>query len=161
MGIMMMFIFISLQGRQFMEKVGLSSFLRERFETTSCRGVLAMLERTLPPHHRARCKGNNLALERVYAPGEGRSLSRGVLCPLLYRELANSLKLLADARTAPLDILERVAMVRLKLVHPQLTIHGITTGKDLAAMAKITSAKELRRHIGTTVQIQEFPATCL
>ena len=127
-----------------MEEMGWFSFLRERYSTASCRGTLAMLERTLPGGQKARCRGNNLEVDWVYpAGGEGRALSAGVLCPLLYRELANSLKFLSDARTAPRDILERVEFVRLKLVHPQLTIHGITRGKDMVEMAAMDSPRPL------------------
>ena len=158
---MMAFIFVSFQGRTFMEKMGWSSFLSERFSTTSCRGVLAMLERTLPVAQKARCQENNLAVDWVYpVSGQERILTKKVLCPLLYREMANSLKFLADARRTPLDILERVEFVHLKLKHPQLTIQGIVRGKDLAAMATITSSGHLREHMRATVQVQEFPSTC-
>ena len=141
-----------------MEKVGLSSFLKGRFETTSCRGVLAMLERTLPPDWKAWCQGNHLVVNRVFSIEEG--ADKGVLCPLLYREVANSLKLLADARTAPLDILERVDVVLFKLVHPRLVVHAITRGKHLVGMSSITSSNGLINHIQAGVQVQEFPPFC-
>ena len=143
-----------------MDKVGLSSF-RERFETTSCRGVLAMLDRTLPANQRAWCEGNHLAVDMVYpAPERGKLLSRSVLCPLLYREMANFLKFLANEQTAPLDILERVEIVRLKLIHPQVTIYAVVLGKHLVEISTIAPPLRLAEHLKTTVRVQEFPSTC-
>ena len=161
MGIVMMFVFISLYGGKFMDKMGYSSFLQGRFETTSCRGVLAMLRRTLPAGQSARCEGNALSVEMAYRPlMKGRALSKGVLCPLLYRELANSLKFLASEQTAPLDILERVEMVYFKLTHPRLMIYAATSGKHLVGISALTSPRSLAEHVRDTVKVQEFPPTC-
>ena len=118
MGIVMMFIFVSLYGRQFVEKVGLS-FWQGGLETTSCRGALAMLRRNLPAGRRAWCEGNHLALDIPY-PGSAQvgEVRLNILCPILYRELANEWKALADSPALLRDILSRVEVVRLRLIHP-------------------------------------------
>ena len=159
-GLIMMFVFISLYGRKFIDKVG-SGPLREQFGTSSCRGVLAMLGRTLPDDQKARCQGNHLFVNRNYLThGQGAVLPRKVLCPLLYREMANSLKFLANDQKTPLNILKRVEMVQLKLTHPQLTVYAMTSGKFLVGMSKISNPDRLAKYIKTTVKVQEFPLTC-
>ena len=160
MGIIMMFVFLSLYGRKFMDKVGLSS-LGEGFETSSCRGVLAVLKRTLPDSQKARCRGNHLLVSGAYPiHGKGPVLSREILCPLLYREMANSLKFLSDDRTTPPDVLERVGTVRFKLIHPQLTVYAMMSGKSLAGMSRFSSADRLAEYIRASVTVQELPPTC-
>ena len=55
MGILMMFIFISLYGRKLAEKMGWASF-QDRLNPTSCRAVMVKLKRTLPANQKAYCE---------------------------------------------------------------------------------------------------------
>ena len=161
MGIVMMFIFLSLYGRQFAEKVG-RSFWQGGLETTSCRGALAMLRRNLPRGHKAWCEGNHLALDISYS-SDGRQLGdvrTNILCPILYRELANHWKLLADSPAPLREILARVDSVRLRLIHPRLSIYSAATGANLVRMAGIKTMQGLVDHFRETIRVQESPATC-
>ena len=120
-----------------------------------------MLERTLPNGQRAVCRGNRLFVNMVYPVSvKSSGLSKESLCPLLYREMANSLKFLSNEQIAPLDILERVSIVRLKLSHPHLTIHATISGKHLAEISKLSSPEDLVKHIKSTVTVQEHPSMC-
>ena len=160
MGIVMMFIFLSLYGRQFAKKTGIS-FWQGGLETTSCRGALAMLRRGLSPGQKAWCEGNHLALDISYpGSGEASGVRVDVLCPVLYRELANNWKSLADSRPPVRDILSRVESVRLKLIHPRLTIYSVASGTDLVRMAGINNPQDLAEHFRSTVRVQESPAIC-
>lgn len=158
-GILFMFVFLSLYGRQFAHKMGLYN-MSERLKPTSCRAVMIKLKRNIPANWRAQCEGNNLAIDINYPAAKKNRPAKGALCKLLYRELANYLKQLASPSVTPTDNLERTDIIRLKLIHPRLTIRAISEGKYVANLSTMRNPTMIAEHLKVTVQVQEEPPTC-
>lgn len=152
-GLLFFFIFMAVYGQTFMEKMGWID--KDRLNPTSCRAVMVKFKKRIPANWQAWCEDNNLAVQIQYPEEKDKKLPKEKLCPLVYREIANYLKTIASPTMTPNDNLERTDIVRLTLVHPQITIAAVTEGKYLAKLATITRPKLLAEHLKVTVQVKE------
>ena len=78
-----------------------------------------------------------------------------MLCPLIYRELANSL--VAVAKNSPSDNLESVDIVNLIIDHPSLMVSAITEGQYVVKLATMNDPGLISQHLKVSVQVKEFP----
>ena len=125
-------------------------FGKRRFETTSCTGVVAKLEKNIPGNWKIFCEGNNLAVEinENSIPENDPNYKS-----LLYRQLANHMAYVA--RNSTLDILEKVMFVRLRLHHPKLQIDAVTEGQYIVKLATLEKPEHIMAHLKATVQVKE------
>jgi hypothetical protein len=128
------------------------SFFRSKLKPTSCRAALVRLERQVPATWKVYCEDNNLAVEikELGKPGDPKEVR-----VFLYRQLANHMVELA--KLSQVDILEKVFIVRVKLMHPQLEINAVSEGRYVAKLATIHSPEFLKDHFQQTVQVKETP----
>lgn len=127
-------------------------FKRENLIPTSCKALTVKLDRRIPANWSTGCEGNNLWVHINY-PADKKEYKPENLRKLLYRELANYLILVA--KNSPSDNLERTDYVRLRIIHPLLTINALTEGKYLIKMATLKDQKLIAEHLKVTVQVQE------
>lgn len=122
----------------------------DRFESTSCKGVLVRLEKLTPGNWKVFCEGNNLAvvINEMAIPEESKNLRM-----LMYRQLANHMSFIAKNATS--DILEKVMFVRFRLTHPKLQIDAVTEGQYIVKLATIEKTEHIMTHLKTTVQVKE------
>lgn len=125
-------------------------FKNDKLMSTSCRGVLVKLEKKIPNNWKVFCEGNNLAVEiqELAVPEQASNLR-----DLMYRQLANHMSFVA--RVSLSDILEKVYIVRFKLVHPKLTINAVTEGKFIVKLATLETPEHIMTHLQSTVQVKE------
>ncbi|MDC1175650.1 hypothetical protein OAT67_09640 [Bacteriovoracaceae bacterium] len=130
-------------------------FKRENLIPTSCKATIVKLERRIPANWSTGCEGNNLWVHVQYVSAENsaKKVDSKNLKKLLYREIANYLILIA--KNSPSDNLERTEYVRLRLIHPELTINALTQGKFLVKLATLKDQKLISEHLKVTVQVQE------
>jgi hypothetical protein len=117
---------------------------------SSCKAVLVRLEKKIPANWKAFCEGNNLAVEikEVVIPKGATNLK-----PLMYRQLANYMAFIA--RSSHSDILEKVFLVRIKLMHPKMEINAVTEGKFIVKLATLEVPEHIMTHLQSTVQVKE------
>ena len=71
----------------------------------------------------------------------------------MYRQLANYL--VEIGRASESDILEKVFIVRLKLMHEKMDVNAVTEGKYIVKLSTLTSPDFIREHLQQTVQVKE------
>jgi hypothetical protein len=125
-------------------------FERDALKPTSCRAALVKLEKRLPEGWKLFCEGNNLAVEIFEKDNK---LQGKELTALMYRQLANYL--VEIGRASESDILEKVFIVRLKLMHDKIEINAVTEGKYIVKLSTLTSPDFIREHLQQTVQVKE------
>jgi hypothetical protein len=125
-------------------------FHNEKLIPTSCRAVLVKIEKDLPSGWNSYCDENNLTVEAI----EKKLPTDMELKPKLYRQLANHLSMLS--KLAPNESLERVFLVRLRLLHPTLELNAVCEGKYLAKLKDLDSPTLIAQHLQSTVKIQEI-----
>lgn len=150
-GILMMFIFLY----NLNKKHGIFSKRNELLMARSCTALLVKLEKRIAANWKAQCEKNSLAVTINFELDEKKIAQNSSLKEVLYRELANSLILVA--KNSPSDNLERTDYVRVRLQHPSLTINALTPGKHLVKFQTLTSPKMIAEHLKTTVSVQEVP----
>jgi hypothetical protein len=126
----------------------------EGLRPTSCRAVLVKLDRRIPANWNTKCEGNNLAVLISVQDKEdwpyGKELQK-----FLYRTLANHM--VHIARNSPTDNLERTDIIRIRLVHENLSINAVTEGKFIVKLATLKGSGFIAQHLKATVQIKESP----
>lgn len=128
----------------------------EKLTPTSCKALMVKLERRIPKEWKAKCEGNNLAVEYdLKFPSNFRKDVPNPMRQYIYRDLANSLSIIA--KNSPEDNLERTDIVRLKIQTEILIINAVTEGKMLAKLYHLTDANLIAKHLKATVQVQEVP----
>lgn len=147
-GILLMSIFLM---NAFMDK-GLWN--RDKLNPTSCKAVLVKLDRRIPGNWTTSCDGNslNLAIRHTSLKNEPKELDK--VRQIVYRELANSLVLLAT--NSPTDNLERTDWISIRYVHPILEVGALSEGKYVVKFSTIKNKEMLKRHLQATVQVKEL-----
>lgn len=146
-GILMMAIFIMDLNRRGLLK-------RDNLIPTSCTAVRVKLDRRIPSNWKTQCNKNNLEININYPEDKiSKVNSLEKLRPLLYRELANYLSLIA--KNSPSDNLERTDIIVVKLKHSKLSINAVTEGKYIVKLLTIKDKKMLAEHLKVTVQVKE------
>lgn len=125
-------------------------FSNQRNRPTSCRAALVRLERQIPQNWSVSCSDNNLnvVINELKVPPETVDVRQA-----LYRQLANHLVTLPEL--SQVDILEKVFIIHVKLIHPKMEINAITEGRYLAKLATITRPEFIQDHLKQTVQVKE------
>jgi hypothetical protein len=125
-------------------------FYNEKLKATSCKGVLIKLAKEVPENWKVFCEQNNLAVEvkEVGIPEKASNLRS-----LMYRQLANHMSFVA--RSSHTDILEKVFIVRFKLMHPKMEINAVTEGKFIVKLATLETPEHIMTHLKSTVQVKE------
>lgn len=145
-GIILFGLFLMQLGQQ--EKWG---FMRnEKLIPTSCKAAIIKIQRRIPGNWNVFCESNNMAVEIeeiTVAP------NAKFLKSLLYRQLTNHMSHLA--RVSEADILEKVYLVRFKLMHPQMEINAVTEGKYIVKLVNLESPDHIMAHLKSTVQVKE------
>lgn len=125
-------------------------FERDALKPTSCKAALVKLEKRLPSDWKLFCEENNLAVE---INEKDHKLEGKELTALMYRQLANYL--VEIGRASESDILEKVYIVRLKLMHKKIEVNAVTEGKYIVKLSTLTSPDFIREHLQQTVQVKE------
>lgn len=125
-------------------------FKSDRLKPTSCRAALVKIDKHLPANWKTKCNDNNLDVvineQQVAADATDFRAQ-------LYRQLANHLVTLAKISQA--DILEKVFIIHLKLLHPKMEIDAITEGKYVAKLNTLSLPEFIKDHLKQTVQVKE------
>ncbi len=119
---------------------------------TSCRSTLVMLEKRVPVTWKCSCLKNELTVD-VLETEVGDHQNTQDLRMKLYRNMANHLIFIA--KNSPQDSLERVDIIRLRLIHPKVVIQAFSLGKNAVKLSTITSKKFIAEHLKATVKIKE------
>lgn len=130
------------------EKWGI--FHNDKLISHACNGSLIKLKNKVPENWNIFCEGNNMAVEinEVAIPEKASNLKS-----LMYRQLANHMSFIA--RTAHADILEKVFLVRFKLMHPKMEINAVTEGRFIVKLVTLESPEHIMSHLKSTVQVKE------
>jgi hypothetical protein len=148
LGILMLTIFLfQLRDKGFLEA------RKDKMMPTSCRAVRVKLEKRIPSNWETLCEGNNLAVSINFLMEKAKLKDPKMLRPMMYRELANDLIMIA--KNSPVDSLERTDIVRVKISHTDLEINAVTEGRFIIKLATIKSADLIKEHLKATVQVKE------
>jgi hypothetical protein len=122
----------------------------EKLISTSCKAALVKIQRKIPGNWNVFCEANNMAVEiqELTVPPEAKFLQS-----LMYRQLTNHMAYLA--RVSEPDILEKVYLVRFKLMHPKIEINAVTEGKFIVKLVHLESPDHIMAHLKSTVQVKE------
>ncbi len=122
----------------------------DKLIATSCKGVSIRLAKNIPNNWKIFCEGNNLAveIEELAIPKNATNLKS-----LMYRQLANHMSFVA--RSSHTDILEKVFLVRFKVIHPKMVINAVTEGKFIVKLATLETPEHVMTHLQSTVQVKE------
>lgn len=125
-------------------------FANEKLHSTTCRAVIIQLEKKLPANWKAFCEGNNLAveIEEIAIPPKAANIES-----LMYRQLANHMSFVA--RSAHVDMLEKVNFVRFRLSHEKIVINAVTEGKFIVKLATLETPEHIMTHLKSTVQVKQ------
>lgn len=149
-GLLMMIIFIyDLRNR------GILFDRDDRLKTTSCTATLVMLNKRTPATWRNECEGNNLAVT-IDINLESKKIDTQddtKVKTYMFRELANDLVFIA--KNSPVDSLERVFMVRVKLQSERMDIDALSEGKYINKLRTLTNRRFIAEHLQNTVKIKE------
>ncbi len=127
-----------------------SLFSNAKLNPTSCSAVLVKLQKSLPGNWRAFCEKNNLAIE-IKEQTEVKEEAQ--LRPMMYRQLANHM--VFTVQHSPTDILEKVDIVRFKIMHDKLEVNAVTTGNYITKLQTIKDHKYILDHLKSTVKVKE------
>ncbi|MGK0367385.1 MAG: hypothetical protein ACI9QD_000519 [Thermoproteota archaeon] len=144
-GIIMMGLFLyDLKHRR---ETGQSPYLRDVFNTWSCRPIQEKIKRLVPATWSITCTKNNMTFKvkendvgsnpRVY----------------LYREMANYLMFIS--KVSPEENLERTLLVHLELDSPTLKINAIIQGDMLSKLKNLKTNSFIKQHLKETVKVKE------
>jgi hypothetical protein len=145
-GIIMMVLFLTQVARK--EQWGF--FFNDKFTSTSCKGASIRIQKKIPENWKIFCEGNNLAVEiqEVAIPENATNLKL-----LMYRQLANHMAFVA--RVSETDILEKVFLVRFRIIHPKMILNAVTEGKFIVKLATLETPEHIMTHLKSTVQVKE------
>lgn len=121
-----------------------------KLNPTSCSATLIKLQKATPGNWNPFCEKNNLAIEiKELTEIEDEKALR----PFLYRQLANHM--VFTVANSPVDLLEKVDIVRYKIMHPKLEINAVTTGSYIVKLQTIRDPKYILEHLKSTVNVKE------
>lgn len=150
LGILMMGIFIySSEGKRFIAKY------RSNYIPSDCRALVDRTQKAVEERYddwRFECVEEVLTIEIPFTKPE--KLEPKNLRPLMYRELANKLVLIAKFSND--ETLERIDKVKVKFIADDLTIVAHTQGEELAKFQTLREEKNIIRHLQKTVKVKEF-----
>lgn len=127
---------------------------RDRLKPTSCKAVLVKLDRRIPGGWTTSCDGENLNLAVSHMAAKKEPTDLETVRKIVYRELANSLVLVA--KNSPSDNLERTPWVSIRYVHPLLEVGALSEGKFVVKFATIKNKQMLMNHLQATVKVKEL-----
>lgn len=127
-----------------------SLFSNAKLNPTSCSAALIKLGKAIPGNWNIYCEKNNLAIE-IKELEEVKTEDQ--LRPMLYRQLANHM--VFTVNHSQIDSLEKVDIVRYKLIHPKLEINAVTTGNYIVKLQTIKDHKYILDHLKSTVKVKE------
>ncbi len=125
----------------------------EKLIPFSCRAVRVKLNRKIPKNWLSKCQKNNLIVDINFSGLKAEPLLKDKKRMILFRELANSLILIATH--SPSDNLERTDRVFVKFHYQETTINALTPGKHLVKLQTMKDKKMIQDHLKRTVKIQE------
>ncbi len=143
-------IMFGLVSYQAMQQNKWSIFSNAKLNPTSCSAAIIKLNKAIPGNWKAYCEKNNLAIE---INDETEIKSDAQLRPALYRQLANHM--IFTVNNSPVDILEKVDIVRYKIMHDKLEINAVTTGNYIVKLKTIKDNKYILEHLKSTVKVKE------
>lgn len=144
-------IMFGLVAYQASQKTGPWGLLKNpRLNPTSCSAALVKLKKSIPGNWNIFCEDNNLAVE-IKELTEIKTDDQ--LRPVLYRQLANHM--VFTVANSQRDILEKVDIVRYRLIHPKLEINAVTTGNYIVKLQTIRDPKYIMDHLKSTVKVKE------
>ena len=126
----------------------------EKLIPVSCRAVRVKLDRRIPANWSSQCQNNTLIIDINFSGPKDGLLPESKKRMILFRELANSLILIATH--SPSDNLERTDRVFVKFHYQETTINALTPGKHLVKLQTMKDKKMIKDHLKLTVQIQEI-----
>ena len=126
---------------------------KDKMMPTSCRAVRVKLEKRIPSNWSTVCEKNNLSVGINFLMERSKLKEPKLLRPLMYRELANDLILIA--KNSPGDSLERTDIVRVEIAHKDLIINAVTEGRFIIKLSTIESPELIKEHLKATVQVKE------
>jgi hypothetical protein len=130
-------------------------FYRDKLIPSSCRNVEFQLNKHIPANWKLSCDNENLKIDihkDMWDLKQAPEINQ--LKILMYRDLANNLKFIADH--APSESLSNVLIVRIEMGHARMHIAAITEGKFLAQLKNLKTSDFIRDHLKSTVSIKEF-----
>lgn len=147
-GILMMIIFILNTKRM--------GFFNDndRFNPTSCKSAIVMLQRRAPDYYKVECQKNDMVV-RVKRLDNGK-MPEGEKGrkKLFYMELANHLTFIA--RNSYTDSLQNVDHISLIFDVGDYKINTFTKGIDISRLSSLTDVGMISLHLRNTVKIQEI-----
>jgi hypothetical protein len=143
-------IMFGLVAYQAAQKEQWSIFSNAKLNPTSCSAAIIKLNKNIPGNWRIYCEKNNLAIE-IKELVEIKNDDQ--LRPALYRQLANHM--VFTVNNSQIDSLEKVDIVRYKLMHPKLEINAVTTGNYIVKLQTIKDPKYILDHLKSTVKVKE------
>ncbi|MCO4795333.1 MAG: hypothetical protein KC493_16560 [Bacteriovoracaceae bacterium] len=136
-------------------KHGWMSKRNEILKARSCHAVFVKLEKRIAANWKVYCDKNSLAVEVDFALDVTKLKDKNTFRMVMFRELANSLVLVA--KLSPSDNLERTSYVRVRLIHKDLTINALSSGRHVSKFQTLTNPKMIAQHLQATVSVQEVP----
>lgn len=143
-------IMISLVAYQANQKQQWGLLSNPKLNPTPCSAAIVKLNKEIPGNWRIFCEKNNLAIEIIE---QTEIKNPDQLRPVMYRQLANHMVYTVSHSTT--DILEKVDIIRYKLMHPKLEINAITTGAYIVKLKTIHDHKYILDHLKSTVKVKE------
>ena len=135
---------------------GIMRSVKSKRNATSCSIARKYLEKRAPKDWKLFCEENNLAVELSIELNKNLKLEKPQkVLAANYREMANNLVFIA--KNSPLDILEKVMVIRLKQESDDFLINAVTEGKYIVKLATLKSHELIKEHLKNTVQVQELP----
>lgn len=125
-------------------------FERKKINPTSCTAVVVRLSKKIPASWTIKCSENDLELGYEI---NAKIPNMDTLKQGLYKDMANNMILIA--RNSPIDTLEKVSKVKIKVTHPLIEIEAISRGDHFIKFATLTEPKFIAEHLKATVSVKE------
>jgi hypothetical protein len=130
-------------------------FYRDNLIPSSCKNVEFHLKKHIPANWKLTCDNENLKIDIHKDLWDSKQVPEmDQLKTLMYRDLANNLKSIAD--NSPTESLSNILIVRIEMSHARMHIAAITEGKFLAQLTNLKTPDFIRDHLKSTVTIKEF-----
>ncbi|MCB9091751.1 MAG: hypothetical protein H6621_03520 [Halobacteriovoraceae bacterium] len=133
-------------------------FQTDRFQTYSCNTVRNVLKKNIPNFWKIDCLKNNLSIviDHMRSPYLNQIdgiVDQDQVRSFVYKDLANNLSLIA--KNSPTEVLERVDIVTIRVLLPQLELNAISEGRDITPLATLENKDHIANQLHETVQVQE------
>lgn len=123
---------------------------------TSCKAVVARLDKYMSKEWEFSCNENNLQIitkvDQKIISGEIKEATQ--LRPLMYKALANIYA--SISKYAPEDSLERTGIIAVRLIHPHMTLNSMSEGRHVKNIKGLKNLDNLADHFKQTIRVQEL-----